>query len=163
MNAPTITIRQIRNDLTPQIRRLTGELTGVGKRELLRVAAYEFWNITRESFGANKPNRPAPWPELSESYKKELREKSFGTPLVPTLLRTGTLMNSIRLAVDNDQYAVVWTDCDYASEHQFGNPFLGVPARPYFPVINDQLTPYAENRIRQKLEAKLQQMIRFGI
>jgi phage gpG-like protein len=157
-----VTIREIRNDFHAQLPRIVEGLRGAGKRELLRTAGYEFWQITRESFGANKPNRPAYWAALSPFTIRYYKEKGI-SPLVPTLLRAGTLMNSIRLRVDNDQYAEVFTTCDYAATHQFGNPFLGVPARPYFPVIDDRLTPYAEARILAKLEAKLQQMIRFGI
>lgn len=152
-----ITIRQVRNDISVDLRRIEDGLRGSAKRELLRTAGYEFWQITRESFGANKENRPVEWSPLSEKYKKALRRKSFGTPLVPTLLRAGTLMNSIRVRVDNDSYAEVFTTCDYARTHQFG--FHGVPARPYFPVINDQLTPYANSRITQKLQNQILKMV----
>lgn len=157
-----ISVRQVRNDITPQLRRLEDGLTGAGRRELLRTAGYEFWLITRESFGANKPNRPSYWQPLSPYTIKEYRERGI-SPLVPTLLRSGTLMNSITVGAPTDTYIEVYTTCDYATQHQFGNPILGVPARPYFPVINDKLTPYAAARITQALERKVQAMIRGGV
>lgn len=162
-----VVVRRVQNDMTPELRRLAGELSGTGRRELLRVAGYEFWQITRENFGANKPNRPAPWPPLRPFTIKSYRDKYYGANLdIPTLERSGTLMNSIRLVVDNDQYAEVFTECDYATIHQFGGRNGNgafVPPRPYFPVINDQLTPYANQRITAALERKLKAMIRYGL
>lgn len=116
-----------------------------------------FLEITRSNFGVNKPHRPNVWPALSERYKKQLRRKSFGTPLVPTLLRKGTLMNSIRIRVDNSS-AIIWTDCPYAAVHQFGHG--SIPVRGYFPVENGgvtgyRLTPYAEVQVLSAAEAEL--------
>jgi hypothetical protein len=38
-----------------------------------------------------------------------------------------------------------------------------VPARPYFPVINGQLTDYARSRIEQKLIERLREFRLFGV
>ena len=149
----------IRNDLTDFIKRLESDIS----RRVIHAATYEFWNITRASFGVNKPDRPAEWAPLSDSYKKQLRRKSPGTPLVPTLLRSGTLLNSIRLRIESNTTGVVWTDCPYASPHQFGSGKQHIPARTYFPVMvglgdGYQLTPYALNRINQVINLQLQRI-----
>ncbi len=147
-----LTLKRTFDSVTPELRSLESLLTGVGKRELLRAAGAEFLQITRESFGANGTNRPAPWPPLSSAYQRRI--KYFGPP---KLIRTGVLMNSIRLRVDNSQYAEVFTNCPYAAVHQFGGRHI--PARPYFPVIGTELTPYAAERINRVLNLKLQAMI----
>lgn len=121
---------------------------------MLRCAAYEFWTITRENFGANRPNRPAPWAPLKASTIKTYKRKYYGANLdIPTLLRSGRLMNSIRFEVSVNQFATVWQDASqaqYGGVHQFGG--RKTPARPFFPVVSNTLTPYAENRILAKLK-----------
>lgn len=150
----------VRNDL-PMVRQ---KITGQMQRDILRIAAAEFRQVTWENFGVTGVGRPRIWPPLSEYYKKELRKKSFGTPLIPTLLRTGTLMNSIRLIVNSDS-STVFTANPYAADHQFGVPWRRLPARPYFPIKNItlggnfQLTNYAEGRIMGKLQLEANRLI----
>ena len=162
-----VSITRVRDDLTPSLKNLERGLIGNGNRALLRTATQEFWNITRESFGANKPNRPDIWPGLAASTIKRYKNKYYGGNLtVPTLLRSGLLLNSIRMEV-NASYGRVWQDdtqCVYGVIHQFGDISKGIPARPYFPIVgDDHLTTYAFNRINQALEMKLREMIRSGI
>lgn len=141
------TFRLVRDDLTPSLRQIQAALTGEGKRRVLRGMAKEFWNIARGNFGVNKANRPTPWPPLAPSYIKKLKAKSFGTPLVPTLLRSGSLLNSIRMTADQHS-ATVWTDNPHAATHQFGDSSRNIPARPFFPVdSNGNLTQYADTML----------------
>ena len=141
-----IRLRVIRNDGA----RLERALPQI-KRAVHRAMARKFWEMTRANFGTSGRYRPSDWAALSESYLKKLKRKSFGTPLVPTLLRAGTLINSIRLRAD-ERAGVVWTDIPYAGVHQFGEGH--VPARPYFPVFGGKdgsqatLTDKAELEIR---------------
>lgn len=152
-------IRVKQDSFTPQIKRLMGSLTGNGRRNVLRAGGYEFWKIARANLGISGVDRPRVWSPLSYSYIKELREKSFGTPLIPTLLRTGTLMNSIRIRPES-QYCEVFTELDYAPEHQFGAPSKRLPARPYFPVYgNGQLTPYAEAKMILAMETEIMRQV----
>lgn len=152
-------IRVKQNDFTPQIKRLLGAIDGNGRRNVLRAGGYEFWKIARANLGISGVDRPRVWSPLSYSYIKQLREKSFGTPLVPTLLRTGTLLNSIRILTENN-YCEVFTNCDYAPDHQFGVPSRRLPPRPYFPVYgNGQLTPYAEAKMILAMETEIMRQV----
>lgn len=145
---PPISIRLKSDTMTPYLKRLVSSLNTQGQRTVTRAMAKAFWEITRANIGPNGVDRPKPWPPLSESYKKKLREKSFGTPLIPTLLRAGTLLNSIRI-ISESNYAIVFSDCPYAAAHQYGYGPKRLPARPYFPVIGQtgNLTPYADGKV----------------
>jgi len=153
----SIGITVTRNDLS----RILGKFgSAQWQRDLMHDVTYEFWNITRMNFGINGIDRPSPWPPLSEKYQKQLRRKSFGTPLVPTLLRTGTLLNSIRVGQITATEGHVWTDCPYAAVHQFGKQ--PQPLRPFFPITSSTseggeatLTPYAQSRIDGIIERKV--------
>ena len=146
-----LTIRIVRNDLDKFSKGIGGAI-----RQGLLAGGREFYDITRNNLGVSGVDRPHPWAPLSESYKRELRKKSLGTPLVPTLLRTGTLRASIRIGDLTNNSISIWTDCPYAAEHQFGAPWKRLPARPYFPVIGaNQLTPYAARRIEAAMTTAL--------
>jgi phage gpG-like protein len=123
------------------------------QRELLRVAGREFWLITRETFGAGGFNRPRPWAPLAERTKREYSKRGIN-PLVPTLLRAGTLMNSIRQRVE-DMRTTIYSDHPDAAAHQFGDWHRHLPARPFMPITPDgqQLTAYAEGRILRAMNA----------
>ena len=144
-----VTVKIVRNDLDRFSRGIGGAI-----RQGLLAAGREFYDTTRSNFGVSGIDRPKPWPPLSESYKRELREKSFGTPLVPTLLRNGTFRASIRIGNLTNNSISIWTECPFASAHQFGVPWRNLPARPFFPVFangpNDQnarLTPRTEQKV----------------
>lgn len=147
-----LTIQRSADSMTPELRRVESMLSGAGKRQLLRAAGREFWQITRESFGANGTNRAKPWPALSAAYQKRIK---YHGP--PKLIRTGVLMNSIRLAVDNNDYAEVFTECPYASVHQYGGNHI--PARPFFPVLGIQITQYALERINRVLDLEVRKIV----
>lgn len=154
MKPISISLRIVRDDLRDVIKRINSPQFG---RDLMHEVVYEFWNITRMNFGVSGVDRPIAWEQLSASYVKRLQRKSLGTPLVPTLLRAGTLINSIRFGNITPTSGEVWTDCPYAAVHQFGGRAgkgAYIPARPYFPVqsttsygTDAQLTHYAQGKI----------------
>lgn len=138
------------NQLSPYLNRLGASLRGAGKRNVLGAIGYQFWKISREnlgSHGSHGSHRPSEWRELSKNYIKWLQKHFPQGPFIPTLLRTGTLLNSIQLTVGND-VAEVWTDCAYAGVHQFGYGPMNIPARPYFPISKEgELTAYAQQKM----------------
>ena len=153
----SIGVTVTRNDLS----RILGKFgSAQWQRDLMHDVTYEFWSITRMNFGTSGIDRPVSWPPLSEKYIKQLRRKSFGTPLIPTLLRAGTLINSIRIGRITESEGHVWTDCPYAAVHQFG--LAKMPWRPFFPITSSTseggeatLTPYAQGRIDAIIERKI--------
>lgn len=141
------------DQLTPYLSRIEASLRGQGKRNVLGAIGYQFWRISRENLGARGVARPHEWAELSKKYIQWLKRKFPQGPFIPTLLRTGTLLNSIMLRVDNN-VAEVFTDCAYAGVHQFG--YKDIPERPYFPITRDgELTPYAERKMREAANAEM--------
>jgi phage gpG-like protein len=137
------------DSLTPELVRIQRALAFNAPRRVTRAMARRFWEITRNNFGSAGEDRPEVWSPLSQSYIRQLIRKGIG-PLIPTLLRRGLLMNSIRLT-SSGKTAEVWTDNPYAMAHQFG--YGKIPRRAYFPVVSREnesearLTPYAESEV----------------
>lgn len=80
--------------------------------------------------------RPTPWPA---------RKSGGGHPL---LIKSGTLRQSIHVRPEGADAVRVGTPVVYGALHQLGSGKSsgrgsGVPARPFFPVLNDQLTGVA--------------------
>lgn len=158
-DAIRIGLRLKSDTASPYLLRLAASLTGQGRRTVTRSMARAFYEQTLGNFGVSGIDRPHSWPALSEGYKKYLRKKSFGTPLVPTLLRRGTLMNSIRIQTNTDSTSV-YTDNPYAAVHQFGFDSRGIPARPYFPVVNGELTPSANQKVQNAATQEIVRIVR---
>src|SRR5882672_1036919 len=141
-----IRLRLVRDDLSGISRQLD-----IVQRQMLAAMAREFVNITKSNFGVMGVDRPRRWPPLSPKYQKRI--KYFGPP---TLIRSGVLMNSIRIGYIQNNRASVETDVAYAAVHQFGGG-NNIPARPYFPVVewaypggNEfKLTPYAQSALER--------------
>jgi phage gpG-like protein len=138
----TLTVKQ--DDMTPAARRLLSAVSGGQRRTVLHAMGEEFMTLTLQQFGADRPNRAAEWDELSERYKKRIK---YDGP--PKLILTGSLEQSFSLSV-SDSEAVVTANSGYAATHQFGRG--PIPARPFFPVIDGQLTDYARERIVKRAE-----------
>lgn len=148
-----ISIRITQDTLTPDLLNKQREFSAADMRQTMAEVGREFVNISRESFGASKSNRPSPWPPLSPKYQKRINY--YGPP---TLQQTGKLMNSIQIGYVQPTSVTVETQVDYAAVHQFGGG-NNIPARPYFPIINSgngeyELTPYALDKIRKVLEMR---------
>jgi phage gpG-like protein len=133
------------NPLTPTLKRMLNALSKSGRKAVMLEMGRELLNITQEQFGPDKPNRPAPWPPLSDSYKKKI--KYFGPP---KLILSGALHDSFTIRATSTEVFVT-AHKPYAEYQQFGTNKM--PMRPYFPVVDGELTPYAEERIRERGEA----------
>ena len=115
--------------------------------------ANRFASIVHNNFGFGGEDRPTPWPSLSSKYAKEFH----GGNRVPTLQLTGELQSSIQIDDTKYEAASVWTDNEYASEHQYGSEIL--PARPFFPMIGDSLTPYSERECVDAAQGELNRIL----
>ena len=102
--------------------------------------AYRFASIVNQNFGFSGEDRPEDWKPLSYQYAKEFHDGNR----IPTLQLTGDLQQSIQIEDNNPEAATVWTDCPYAVKHQYGDESTNLPARPFFPIVGDSLTAYAE-------------------
>ena len=102
----------------------------------LRAMGETLLALTRGTFHGTA-NRPSPWPRL----------KKTGQP--SHLRKTDRLVNSLQLRLTNST-ATVSTPVIYAATHQFGRNFgrgHPIPARPFLPVLNGELTPAARDQI----------------
>lgn len=86
--------------------------------------------------------RPAAWPA---------RKKSKATN--PLLIKSGNLRQSIHAQLTGNDAAKVGTPVVYGAVHQLGSSKRGIPARPFFPVLHDQLTGAVQAEIRDMVDA----------
>jgi phage gpG-like protein len=91
-------------------------------------------SITMGTFNdAGSEYRPTSWPP-----------KKDGTP--SKLQKSRTLSRSFHLTVTSTS-ATVGNPTIYAATHQFGRASANILPRPFFPVLNEKLTPKAEEKI----------------
>ncbi len=151
-----------RDDISPAISRLIAAARN--KAPVLRAMGTTFKSITEGTFNSvGASYRPRPWPA-----------KQDGTPSI--LQQSTTLAKSFHLAVTNES-ATVSNPMIYAAIHQFGGVIkpvkakrlswvgpggqrffamqVTIPARPFFPVIDNKLTPAAEQKIMRAGERML--------
>lgn len=89
--------------------------------------------------------RPSPWPA---------RKKSKATN--PLLIQSTNLRQSIHTQVlGDDEVKVGLPEATgiYGAAHQLGSAKKGIPARPFFPVVEDQLTGNVQAEIRDVVDA----------
>lgn len=126
-----------RNDIAPKLAKLAA--TAKNPVPVLRAMGTTFKSITEGNFNSVGASfRPKPW-----AAKKD------GSP--SRLKKSGTLSSSFHLEV-TPQHAKLRNPTIYAAHHQFGSikkkgRGSGIPARPFYPVLNNQLTPAAETLI----------------
>jgi phage gpG-like protein len=143
-----------RDDLRPAVARLVR--LGQDPTPVLRAMGTTFLSLTMGNFkAANAEYRPLVW-----------KPKWGGAPA--TLQKSGTLSRSFHLSVSRT-LATVSNPMPYAAIHQFGGvikpkgkkalAWLGangvkvvrksvtIPPRPFYPVLNGQLTPAASQLI----------------
>ncbi len=85
--------------------------------------------------------RPTAWPARKKS--------KAGNPL---LIKSGNLRQSIHTQVIGNDSAKVGTPVVYGAAHQLGSKKKGIPARPFFPVVHDQLTGNAQAEIKEVVD-----------
>lgn len=110
-----------------------------------------FLSITRSNIGDFGLDRPLDWPPLSPAYARKVKREHA------TLYVSGRLENAIKLEVSHEAAKVSTSDdsVPYAIVHQFGGG-NNIPARPYFPILNSEVTPFTQQQIKEAAEAALE-------
>lgn len=85
--------------------------------------------------------RPKAWPA---------RKKSKATN--PLLIRSGNLRQSIHTQVQGSDSVKIGTPVKYGAVHQLGRKDGSTPPRPFFPVVEDQLTGHAREEIKDVVD-----------
>lgn len=136
----TFTLRV--DDISPSLSRLASEQL---KEKLLMGAGTVIQSLAQRAF--DEPAlRPKSWPA----------RKTAGSH--PLLIKSGDLRQGIHVQKTGADTVRVGSPTKYAAHQQLGSPKTsgrgsGVPARPFFPVLNDQLTGNATQEINDVLSA----------
>lgn len=86
--------------------------------------------------------RPTSWPA---------RKPSKATN--PLLIKSGNMRHGIHTQVLGNDSAKVGTPVVYGAVHQLGSSKKGIPPRPFFPVVEDQLTGNVQAEITDVVDA----------
>jgi phage gpG-like protein len=147
-------LRLFSNTVSPSITKLVS--TAKNPVPVLRAMGTTFKSITEGTFNSvGSSYRPKPW-----------APKRDGSP--SNLQKSTTMAKSFALEVTST-YAKLSNPMKYAAIHQFGGTIkpvnakvlrfklpsgqwvsvkqVTIPARPFFPILNDRLTPAAEEKI----------------
>lgn len=155
-----------RDDISPALGKLAQSASN--RLPVFRAMGTTFKSITEGNFNS-----------VGASYRPILwKPKRDGTPSI-LQSQHPTLSKSFQLIVTNDS-ATVSNPMKYAAIHQFGGTIVPkngkalkfqsggrwftvksvtIPARPFFPVINGQLTPAAEMKIARAGERAIARQI----
>lgn len=130
------------DDISPSLSRLASEQL---KDKLLMGAGTVIQSLAQRAF--DEPGlRPSSWPA----------RKTGGTH--PLLIKSGDLRQGIHVQKTGTDTVRVGSPTKYAAHQQLGSAKTsgrgsGVPARPFFPVLNDQLTGNATAEINDVMSA----------
>ena len=133
---------QIRDTLSPALRRRASAIRD--RKPILEAMGLVFVSLTKRAF-TTPSLRPLPWPD-----------KRDGSPA--TLRRSGALWQSIRITSLTNDSVTVGSDRRYAAVHQFGGKRM--PPRPFFPILNSELTPEAKKQIGNVARLKIAALLR---
>ncbi len=123
-----ISVTKITDSFTPAIKNILRAVNVGNTRILLRRGGEAFLRMTRATFGTGGQYRPDRWPPLSKAYAKAVGRKNA------TLIRSGELMNSIKLGAPKGNYIEIYTKNRYSFAHFFGYPPNNLPQRRFMPV-----------------------------
>lgn len=134
MSAISITL--LKDEITPSLAHLSDPAL-IGRATL--AAGTVIGAIAQRAF--DEPGlRPTAWPG----------RKSGGSN--PLLIKSGTLRQSIHVTQQGADTVRIGTPVIYGAVHQLGSAKAsgrgsGIPARPFFPVVEDQLTGNASQLV----------------
>jgi len=89
------------------------------------------------SYAQRAFDEPSLRPEVWKPRKKTKAKKQ---PTHPLLLKSGTMRQSIHHQLIGTDTVQMGTPVIYGATHQLGSEDGSIPARPFFPVKDDQLT-----------------------
>lgn len=117
--------------------------------------AGRFRELVLQNFGETGTDRPIEW----ESLRSEKYARKVGRDYA-TLYVDGKLMDSIEVDPYNPDAASVFTNCEYAVAHQWGDESKNLAARPFFPMSNDGfITPDAMNEVTIAAAGELERIL----
>lgn len=135
MSAP-ISLTLKLDEITPSLNALASDDL---KQRLLDAAGTLIGSMAQRAF--DEPGlRPTSW--LGRKDKKPH----------PLLIKSGDLRQSIHHQVEGDTVKI-GSPKAYAAVHQLGGKKRPIPARPFFPVLNDQLTGQATAELDEVMSA----------
>ena len=159
---------EYKDRISPSLRRSLRKMSD--RRPVLEAMGLELESYTKRAFNM-EGLRVLPWAPV---------KKAEGAPLK----RSGMLWQSIRVVSVSNTDVVVGTDRLYAAVHQLGgrphvirarnakalywpgakHPVVkvnhpGVPARPFFPFIGDQMSDQAKSGIEKVARAKIRSIL----
>jgi phage virion morphogenesis protein len=150
------TSRIVRDDITPDLKRLARQLSGPGRRQVLRAMGAEAVAITQQAF-KDASVRPMAWPPLK--YRREFN--NAGKRIAMPLIKTGQLMRGIHISELTDDHVSISPSVPYAAVHQLGSRTAHIPARPFFPFTPDgAVTPLGRQRIEAVARAAIERLLR---
>ena len=120
---------------TPLFNEIESRVNQDGRRKLLMRLIGDVYDVTVLNFGETGIARPKKWKDLNEKYAKEKHEGNR----TPTLILKGDLKEGFEVEF-NSEFATLTNNVPYATEHQFGEPYKNLPARPFYPVDENGLT-----------------------
>ena len=143
---------QSRNNITPALARRARAIAD--SRPILEAMGTELVSISKRNF-TDATLRPSIWAPLKPATIAAKKGKGG-------ILRgpNAVLQRSIRITSVTNSEVVAGTDRPYAAIHQLGGRAgrggaAIIPPRPYFPIINNKLTPEARRRINRVGQLKI--------
>ena len=120
--------------------------------------AATFYNTVMANFdGGEGQDRPIEWEKLRAGYANF----AHGGDRTPRLQLSGELKSSVQGNDMNPDAAVIFCDSPYGSFHQEGgtsywnNKSYEIPARPFFPIANGEVTPQTTQKCLEACEQEL--------
>ena len=134
----------IRDALTPALLKAA---RGIADRKpILEAMGLQMVSITKRAF-SDPSLRPMPWAPRKDTKPHSLLRKS------------GALWQSIRVGELTNDHVDIRSDRVYAAAQQLGYAPRNLPPRPFFPIINGDLTPVAADKIQRVAVAKIKAII----
>ncbi|MDE2104419.1 MAG: phage virion morphogenesis protein [Patescibacteria group bacterium] len=148
-----LSFKLTRNDVSPFLSRMARAAKHPEK--VFRAMGTTFMSLTMGAFNdVGEEYRPSPWPALKHDQRGGAGKKAGEAS---NLQLHSVLARSFHLTV-SDTGATVSNPTVYAATHQFGRDFgrgSPIPARPFFPVKDGELTPAAAEKIRRAGERQM--------
>ena len=147
----SVQIRITSDSISP---RLARAIRGTSNpRSIMEAMGLQLVAITKGAF-SNPALRASAWAQ---------RKSQKGTHQL--LRKSGALWQSIRISELSADSVTVGSDRIYAAIQQLGSAKKsgrgsGIPARPFFPFVNSEMTPLAKQKIEQIARAKIAAMLR---
>jgi phage gpG-like protein len=121
--------------------------------------ATAFKITAQNNLGESGEDRPFPWKYLSNSPRGLKYQKQVGRSIA-TLYETGALHDSIVVDESNQpESASVVCESEYGYAHQYGDSDTYLPARAFFPMVNDEVTPYTEAKCLEAAQDRLETIL----